>query len=152
MEGEMKYIKQEGIKDCGIACLYNIIKFYKGHVSMEKLRKLTNTNENGTSIYNLIKASTELGLEAKAYECELNDLSNIDFPIIAYIKLNNFYHFVIIKDIDFDKVSVFDPIRGHINYNTDDFLNEFQNIVITFNKKDNIVNYISIRFIFACKA
>ena len=136
----MKYIKQEGIKDCGIACLYNIIKFYKGHVSMEKLRKLTNTNENGTSIYNLIKASTELGLEAKAYECELNDLSNIDFPIIAYIKLNNFYHFVIIKDIDFDKVSVFDPIRGHINYNTDDFLNEFQNIVITFNKKDNIVN------------
>ena len=136
----MKYIKQEGIRDCGITCLYNIIKFYKGHVSMDKLRELTNTNENGTSVYNLIKASNELGLGAKAYECELNDLSNIDFPIIAYIKLNNFYHFVIIKDIDFDKVCIFDPIRGHINYNTDDFLNVFQNIVITFCKKDKIVN------------
>ena len=136
----MIYIKQDGIKDCGIACLYNIIKFYKGNISIEKLRELTDTNENGTSIYNLINASNKLGLEAKAYECELNDLSNIDFPIIAYIKLNNFYHFVIIKDIDFDKVSVFDPIRGHIDYSTDDFLKEFQNIVITFKKTDNLVN------------
>lgn len=136
----MIYIKQDGIKDCGITCLYNIIKFYKGNISIEKLRELTNTNENGTSIYNLINTSNKLGLEAKAYECELNDLSNVDFPIIAYIKLNNFYHFVIIKDIDFDKVSVFDPIRGHIDYSTDDFLKEFQNIVITFKKTDNLVN------------
>ena len=79
----MIYIKQDGIKDCGITCLYNIIKFYKGNISIEKLRELTNTNENGTSIYNLINASNKLGLEAKAYECELNDLSNVDFPIIA---------------------------------------------------------------------
>ena len=136
----MKYIKQEGIKDCGITCLYNIIRFYKGNVSLEKIRELTKTNENGTSIYNLVEASNKIGLEAKAFECELNDLSNIDFPIIAYIKINNYYHFVIIKDIDFDKVSVFDPIRGHIDYKTDDFLNEFQNIVITFKRTDNIVN------------
>ena len=28
----MRYVKQEGIRDCGIACLYNIIRYYKGDV------------------------------------------------------------------------------------------------------------------------
>ena len=97
----MRYVKQEGIRDCGIACLYNIIRYYNGSVSLEKLRELTHTNENGTSIYNLMEASKAIGLNAKAYRCSLNDLANLDFPMIAYIKLNNYYHFVIIKDIDF---------------------------------------------------
>ena len=136
----MRYVKQEGIRDCGITCLYNIIRYYKGDVSLEKLRELTDTNENGTSIYNIIKASKSLGLEAKAYRCELNDLANIEFPIIAYIKLNNYYHFVSIKDIDIDKISIFDPIRGDISYNEDDFINVWQRIIITFKPNGKVVN------------
>ena len=136
----MRYVKQEGIRDCGITCLYNIIRYYKGDVSIEKLRELTNTNENGTSIYNIIKASKSLGLEAKAYRCELSDLSNIVFPIIAYIKLNNFYHFVIIKDIDIDKISIFDPIRGNLSYTEDEFNNLWQRVIITFKPNGKIVN------------
>ncbi len=136
----MRYVKQEGIRDCGITCLYNIIRYYKGNVSIEKLREMTHTNENGTSIYNLMEASKTLGLEAKAYKCELNDLSNLEFPIIAYIKLNNFYHFIIIKDIDLDNISIFDPIRGDLSYTMDDFLNVWQNIIITFKQDGKIVN------------
>lgn len=136
----MRYVKQDGIKDCGVACLYNIIRYHKGNVSMNKIRKLTNTNENGTSIYNIVETAKKLGLDSKAYNCELNDLSNIDFPVIAYMRINNFYHYVIIKDIDIDKITIFDPIRGNISYLIDNFLNEFQNIIITFKKTNNIVN------------
>lgn len=136
----MRYVKQEGIRDCGITCLYNIIRYYKGNVSIEKLRELTHTNENGTSIYNLIEASKSLGLQAKAYRCNLNDLSNMKFPIIAYLKLNNYYHFVIIKDIELDNISIFDPIKGDVNYSIDEFTNVWQNIIITFKKDGNIVN------------
>lgn len=134
----MKYIKQEGIKDCGVACLYNIVKFHKGNISIEKLRKLTDTNEKGTSIYNLVKCANEIGFESKAYKCEINDLNNLEFPIIAYIKLNNYYHFVIIDDIDIDKITVFDPIRGLLIYNFDNFSKEWQNIIITFKPKNVI--------------
>ena len=136
----MRYVKQEGIRDCGISCLYNIIRYHKGNVSIEKLRELTETNENGTSIYNIIKASKELGLEAKAYRCELNDLSNVEFPIIAYIKLNNYYHFVIIRDIDIDCISIFDPVRGNISYTEEEFINVWQKVVITFEEKGKIIN------------
>lgn len=136
----MRFVKQEGIRDCGITCLFNIIRYYGGNVSVEKLRELTETNEKGTSIYNIIKTSRELGLEAKAYKCELNDLANIEFPIIAYMKLNNYYHFVILKDIDIDKVSIFDPIKGDISYTEEEFLNIWQRIIITFKRDGNIVN------------
>lgn len=136
----MRYVKQEGIRDCGITCLYNIIRYYKGNVSIEKLRELTHTNENGTSIYNILEASKSLGLEAKAFRCGLNDLANLEFPIIAYLKLNNFYHFVIIKDIEFDKISIFDPIRGDIDYTMDEFTSVWQNIIITFKPNGNLIN------------
>ena len=136
----MRYVKQEGIRDCGITCLYNVIRYYKGNVSIEKLRELTHTNEYGTSIYNILEASKSLGLEAKAYKCGLNDLANLEFPIIAYLKLNNFYHFVIIKDIEFDEIHIFDPIRGDIDYSMDEFLKVWQNIIITFKQIGNIVN------------
>ena len=39
-----KYERQHGIKDCGVTCLYNIIKYYNGNISMSKLRRLTKTN------------------------------------------------------------------------------------------------------------
>ena len=136
----MRYVKQTGIRDCGITCLYNIIRYFNGNVSIEKLRELTDTNENGTSIYNLMKASDSIGLSAKAYKCNLNDLSNIEFPIIAYLKLDKYYHFVIIKDIEFDKISIFDPIKGDVEYSMDEFTNVWQNIIITFKKEGKIVN------------
>ena len=136
----MRYVKQEGIRDCGITCLYNIIRYYKGNVSIEKLRELTHTNENGTSIYNILETSKTLGLDAKAYRCDLNDLANLEFPIIAYLKLDKYYHFVIIKDIDIDKISIFDPIRGDIDYSMEEFTNVWQNIIITFKKDGEIVN------------
>lgn len=135
----MRYVKQVGLRDCGVCCLLNIIRYYKGNISIDKLREMTNTNENGTSIYNLVKASNKLGFKSKAYKCDINDLHNVKFPIIGYIKLNNFDHFVIINNIDIDKIVIFDPIRGKINYTFEEFSNCFQNIIITFDREGEIV-------------
>lgn len=140
----MRYTRQEGLVDCGICCLYNIIRYYKGNIDIEKLRKITNTNENGTSIYNLVKASNELGFKSKAYKCNINDLCSLTFPLIALIKLNNYNHFVIIENIDIDKIKVFDPIRGYLKLSFSEFLEEWQNIIITYELKDKIIKEKSI--------
>ena len=135
----MKYIKQEGLRDCGVCCLFNIIRYYGGYINIEKLRQMTQTNENGTSIYNLVKAANDLGFNSKAYRCGINDFHSLTFPIIAFIKLNEFNHFVIVKSIGIDKINVFDPIRGDKVYEIDDFLKEWQNIIITFDKNSELV-------------
>lgn len=136
-----KYVNQEGLKDCAVACLYNIIRYYDGNISMDKLRKLLKTDDSGTSIYNVVEVSKSLGLKSCAYHCELNDLCNLNFPIIAHIKIENKYeHFVIIDSIVDDLIIVHDPIRGFITYDIDKFDSEWSNIIITFEKTQNIVN------------
>ena len=135
-----KYERQHGIKDCGVTCLYNIIKYYNGNISMSKLRRLTKTNENGTNVYNIINASNSLGLKAEAYKCEFNDLSNVKLPIIAHIKLDNkFDHFVILEKINNEKIIVQDPIRGKVVYDDISFKKEWTGSIITFYKMNNLV-------------
>ena len=135
-----KYERQHGIKDCGVTCLYNIIKYYNGNISMSKLRRLTKTNENGTNVYNIVNASNSLGLKAEAYKCEFNDLSNIKLPIIAHIKLDNkFDHFVILEKINNEKIIVQDPIRGKVVYDDISFKKEWTGSIIIFDKMNNLV-------------
>lgn len=135
-----KYIKQDGLKDCGVCCLYNIIKYYGGSIDIDKLRIITKTDSNGTNIYNMVLASNELGLNAEAYKCELNDLCSLKLPIIAHIRIDNScYHFVIIDKIALDELVIFDPIRGILKYSMEDFANEWTNIIITFKPTDNII-------------
>ena len=134
-----KYFRQEGIQDCGICSLFNIVRYYGGNIDIEKLRDITNTNENGTSIYNLVNASNKIGFESKAYRCRFNDLESCRLPLIGYMKIQGYSHFVIITDINNDKVSIFDPIRGRITYSVDDFLKEWDNIIITYDRKGDIV-------------
>lgn len=135
-----KYIKQEGLKDCGVCTLYNIIKYYGGSIDINKLRELTKTDSNGTNIYNMVNAANNLGLISKAYKCELNDLCSLKLPIIAHLQFeNNYYHFVIIDKIIDDKLIIFDPIRGNLKYSMEDFSKEWTNIIITFDSTKNIV-------------
>ena len=143
----MRYQRQEGIRDCGVCCLYNIIRFYNGNIDLEKLRSMTKTNENGTSIYNIVETANKLGFKSKAYKCDINDLSSLVLPLIAYIKIDSYYHFVIIDDIDVDKITIFDPIRGKLIYSYETFNREWQGIIITFDRSGSIVkeksNYIN---------
>lgn len=135
-----KYIKQDGLKDCGVCCLYNIIKYYGGSIDIDKLRIMTKTDSNGTNIYNMVLAANNLGLKAEAYKCELNDLCSLQFPIIAHIKIDNScYHFIIIDKVVDDELVIFDSIRGILKYSMEDFEKEWTNIIITFKPTTNII-------------
>ena len=136
-----KYVLQENVKDCAVACVYNIIRYHNGNINMDKLAKLLNTNKEGTSVYDIVKVSNDLGLKSIAYECELNDLCNLSFPVIAHIKVDSKYdHFIIIDKIIDDEIIIFDPIRGYIKYEMEQFQNEWTNIIITFEKTNNLIN------------
>lgn len=98
------FVKQEGFKDCGVACLLMIIRYYKGNISIERLRDLTHTNKNGTNAYNLIKASSYLGFYANGLKGSLNDLKSVIFPCIAHVVIDgSLKHFIVIYEVNYDK-------------------------------------------------
>lgn len=142
-----KYVKQDGIKDCGVCTLYNIIKYYGGSIDIDKLRIYTKTDSNGTNIYNMVSTARKLGLKSDAFKCELNDLCTLTLPAIAHLKLDdNCYHFVIIDSIVDDEIIIFDPIRGILKYLMEDFQRQWTNIIITFEKTENLVKEKELKF------
>ena len=126
----VRYVKQSNIKDCASSCIYNIIRFYKGNINYNNITKRLHITKKGSSIYNVVKTLRYYKLESDAYRCDYENLINLNHPVIAYLKINNYYHYVIVKRIRNNKVFIFDPIRGDLTYSKEEFLNEWQSIII----------------------
>ena len=115
-------VLQDGIKECGSACLLSIIKYYGGNVSRERLLELTKTTKDGTNFYNISQAANEIGLISKGYKMDdISKLYEIEKPFISQIVINNYNHFVVIYKIKNGNITVMDPAKGILKLNIDEF-------------------------------
>ena len=129
----MKKIKiiQDGIKECGAACLLSIVRYYGGNISLERLLELTKTTKEGTNFYNLKEASIEIGLVSKGYKIdEIAKLSDIEKPFISQIVQNNYHHFVVVYKIKNNKVTIMDPAKGMLKLSLEEFSNIWTNYIL----------------------
>jgi len=115
---------QDGIKECGSACLLSIIRYYGGNVSLERLLELTKTNKDGTNFYNLKEAANEIGLVAKGYKVDdVDKLYAIDKPFISQVIVDNYAHFVVVYKIKNNKITFMDPAKGMIKMDIEKYKN-----------------------------
>ena len=133
----MKYpfVKQEGIKDCAVASLAMIIKYYKGYIANDQLYDMLKTNKDGTSALNIIKVAEYIGFQSKAIRTK--DKEKIKLPCIAYVTIDSkVNHFVVIYEIDFQKKTILiaDPAIGLKKMKMEEFDNISNNVYILFYK------------------
>ena len=122
---------QDGIKECGSACLLSIIRYYGGNVSLEKLLELTNTTREGTNFYNLCLAASEIGLSTKGYKVDdISKLYEIDKPFISQMVIDNYTHFVVVYKIYNKKITVMDPAKGMVTLSEEKFLSMWQGYIL----------------------
>ena len=126
------FVKQEGFKDCGCACMLMILKFYGGNISIERLRDLTLTNKNGTSAYNLVSAFNELGFYSRGMQGGICNLESVILPCIAHVVIDNVKHYIVIYEINFDKefLIIADPSYGIKKISFDYFNSIWSSVVI----------------------
>ena len=139
-------VLQDDAKDCGVCSLLSIIRYYKGNVSKEYLRELTNTTSEGVSALNLLKSSRELGFESYGIKSKLNDLNNKVLPLIAHVVIDKKYpHFVVVYNIDLHKnqVLIMDPALGFKVYSIDDFNNISTNYFLIMKPIKRIPNLVN---------
>lgn len=118
-------VLQDGLKECGSACLLSIIRYYGGDISLDKIIELTSTTKEGTSFYMLQIAAKELGLLSKGYKItDINKLIEIKKPFISQVVIKNYTHFVVVYKLKNNKITLMDPAKGMVNIS----LNEFKNI------------------------
>ncbi len=115
-------VLQDGMKECGSACLLSIIKYYGGNVSRVILLELTNTTKDGTNFYNLLEAANEIGLSAKGYKVDdISKLYEIEYPFISQVVINNYTHFIVVYKMHNQKITIMDPAKGMRTISLEEF-------------------------------
>ncbi|WP_338648505.1 peptidase domain-containing ABC transporter [Flavobacterium sp. KS-LB2] len=114
--------RQTGVKDCGPTCLKIIAKYFKRNITIEELRKLSETTRSGSSLLNLSEAAESIGLRTLGVKIALNDIIDASLPCILH--WNNI-HYVVLYKIRRNMVYISDPAYGLITYSKNEFLKQW---------------------------
>lgn len=137
-------VRQTGFKDCAVSCLLSIIRYYKGNISKEELLYLVNTNQNGTSAYHMIEGMRKIGFDGLGRKINTNDLlkDNIICPFIVHVKNQEFYHFIVIYEINTKRkyLVAMDPAIGKRKITFDEFDKIYLNSVLEFSVINELPN------------
>lgn len=108
--------------DCGPSCLLSIIKLYNGNSSLEKIRELSGTTKQGTTMLGLFQAANKLGFTAEGCEADMNSLIEHNKPVILHLLIENqLEHYVLCYQ--YSKKHGFligDPAKGIFTLSVDD--------------------------------
>lgn len=91
---DLKLIKrthtlQQDQKDCGVACLLSLIRFYGGNNTFEQIRRLSGADMTGTSLLGLKAAGDSLGFTCEGCESDMEGLIEHGQPVILHLEMEN---------------------------------------------------------------
>lgn len=101
--------------DCGVACLLSVIKFYSGSHSIEKLRELSGTTKQGTTLLGLYQSANSLGFTVAGIRGSIPALKEHGEPVILQFSpvQNAPHHYVVCYEYDTQKgFLIGDPAKG----------------------------------------
>ena len=104
---------QHDQSDCGVACLLSILRLYEGEETLERLRELSGTNREGTTLLGLYQCAQALGFEAEGCEADINALIIHGKPLILHVAIEGEQeHYIVCYGYQQGKFLVGDPAKG----------------------------------------
>ena len=106
------FIPQIDARDCGVAALASIAKFYGSDFSLAHLRELAKTNKEGTTALGIVKAANEMGFETRPVQADktLFDMSDVPYPFIVHVhKEGKLQHYYVVYQKKQDYLIIGDP-------------------------------------------
>ena len=114
------FVLQQDQSDCGVACLLSLINFYEGSNTLEKLRELSGTTKQGTTLLGLFQSANQLGFIAEGYEADLQALIDHGAPVILHVTIEDrLQHYVICYGHTQKGFIIGDPAKGVSYYSND---------------------------------
>ena len=106
--------------DCGPTCLRIIAKYYGRNIPLSRLRVLSETTREGSSLKSLADAAEKIGFHTIGVKLNYNKLEeDATLPCIVFWQQ---YHFVVVYKIKKDTVYVSDPAHGLLEYTKGEFI------------------------------
>lgn len=106
------FVPQIDARDCSVAALASITKFYGSDFSLAHLRELAKTNKEGTTALGIVKAADEMGFETRPVQADktLFDMSDVPYPFIVHVnKEGKLQHYYVVYQTKKDYLIIGDP-------------------------------------------
>ncbi len=100
--------------DCGVACLMSLIKLNGGTNSIDKLRELSGTTKQGTTMLGLYQVANKIGFTAEGCEADIQALIDHKQPVILHVVIQEqLQHYLVCYEYDSEKgFLIGDPAKG----------------------------------------
>ena len=108
-----KSVIQHDSSDCGPACLVSVINSLGGFSTIDKVRRLSGTEQTGTTMLGLYQAAIQSGFDAKGYEATIRDIE--EYPgilILHVIREGNLEHYIVDFGFNGKSFVIWDPAEG----------------------------------------
>lgn len=100
---------QTEVAECGLACMVSVLHYHGFHTDLRTARQKYRFSLKGANLADLVRLGDEMNLTSRALRLELDELSGLRLPCILHWDLN---HFVVLKAVGRDSVTVMDPAVG----------------------------------------
>jgi ATP-binding cassette, subfamily C, bacterial len=109
----MKYqiVQQHSEEDCGAACLATVSKYYGNTFTINRIRNVVGTRQNGTTLLGLKRGAETLGFNARGIKVSLETIKRKSMPLPGIIHWKG-YHWVVFYGKKGNKYAIADPAIG----------------------------------------
>jgi ATP-binding cassette subfamily B protein len=118
------FYRQQSDRDCGVACLVAVGRFWGKRFSINQLRDIANVDRNGASLQGLVTAAESIGFSAQPVKVSnLKSLAKQELPAIVHWQKK---HYIVVYKITRDRAIVADPALGRLKLSHSEFLAGWQ--------------------------
>ena len=108
-----RLVRQEDQSDCGAAALATVALYHRPRVSLQQLRDLAGTDQEGTNLLGMAEAAERMGFTAQAVHATPEAITDLPLPAIAHvIRADSSAHFVVILRVRRRSVIIGDPAKS----------------------------------------
>lgn len=112
---------QHDQSDCGVACLLSLIQYYQGANALEKLRELSGTTRQGTTLLGLYQAANQIGFNAQGNEADIQAIVDHKAPLILHVVIEErLQHYIVCYGYENGVFIIGDPAKGLSTYSKED--------------------------------
>jgi ATP-binding cassette subfamily B protein RaxB len=104
-----------------------IAQYFGATTDMTSLRRRHEVSLKGSTLLNIVKCCTDLGLSSRSVRCDFRDLAKLRKPCILHWR---FDHFVVLESVNARNIVVHDPARGIITTSNDEASDAYTGIAL----------------------
>lgn len=132
-------LQQAQAAECGLACIGMIASYYGHTFDLVTLRHRFATSLKGATLADIMLIAHRLGMAGRALRLDMDELNQLRTPCILHWDLN---HFVVLKAVRRNKITIHDPARGIRDVPMDEVSQSFTGVALellpsaSFQKKE----------------